>query len=156
MIPRTVELINDGVHVHPTMAGGVARTAYPGRLALISDGVTATGAPDGRYQLDGVDIRSEGGHVRTADGRSLSGGGSTVTAACVARSRTSAWTSQRCAGGEFRTRRRSGYRRPHGLPRPPAAVLTCRWPSPSGPSCCGCVVVSCTDQPPVERWGVGA
>lgn len=73
--PRvTVELINDGVHVHPAVARIVTRAAHDGRLALISDGVAATAAPEGSYLLGRVGIRSQNGQVLNADGTSLGGG----------------------------------------------------------------------------------
>lgn len=73
--PRvTVELINDGNHVHPAVARVVARAAHQGRLALISDGVAATGAPNGEYMLGGTVIRSFNGRVENAEGTSLGGG----------------------------------------------------------------------------------
>ena len=77
----TVELINDGVHVHPAVARVVTRAAHDGRLALISDGVAATGAPDGNYMLGNVPIRSQNGQVVSADGTSLGGGVMTLDGA---------------------------------------------------------------------------
>jgi N-acetylglucosamine-6-phosphate deacetylase len=80
--PRvTVELINDGLHVHPAVARVVTRAAHDGRLALISDGVAATGAPEGNYMLGNVPIRSRNGQVLSADGTSLGGGVMTVDGA---------------------------------------------------------------------------
>ena len=73
-----VELIVDGQHVHPAIARVAVRAAGAGRLALISDGVAATAAPDGRYRLGAVDIVSRDGRVETADGSSLGGGGCTL------------------------------------------------------------------------------
>lgn len=73
----TVELINDGHHVHPTAARVAVRASADGRLALISDAVAATNAHDGRYQLGRVQIRRQDGKIQTADGSSLGGG--TVT-----------------------------------------------------------------------------
>jgi N-acetylglucosamine-6-phosphate deacetylase len=73
--PRvTVELINDGVHVHPVVARIATRAAHEGRLALISDGVAATGASEGEYLLGHTRIRSYQGRVETVDGSSLGGG----------------------------------------------------------------------------------
>lgn len=80
----TVELINDGVHVHPAVARVVARAAHAGRLAFISDGVAATGAPDGSYMLGRTAIRSRNGRVENADGTSL-GGGLLTLDGCVRR-----------------------------------------------------------------------
>lgn len=76
-----VELINDGQHVHPAVARVARRAAGEGRLAIISDGVAATAAPDGSYRLGRVDIRSADGRVETADGSSLGGGVITLDAA---------------------------------------------------------------------------
>lgn len=76
-----VELINDGQHVHPAVARIARRAAGDGRLAIISDGVAATAAPDGQYRLGRVDIRSADGRVETADGSSLGGGVVTLDAA---------------------------------------------------------------------------
>lgn len=73
-----VELINDGEHVHPAVARVAVRAAGEGRLALISDGVAATAAPQGRYMLGRVAIRSHAGRVETADGSSLGGGACTL------------------------------------------------------------------------------
>lgn len=77
----TIELINDGVHVHPAVARVATRAAHEGRLALISDGVAATGAPDGEYMLGRTRIRSHNGRVETADGKSLGGGVMTLDGA---------------------------------------------------------------------------
>lgn len=80
--PRvTIELINDGIHVHPAVARVVARAAHEGRLALVSDGVAATGAPDGAYMLGGTAIRRFEGRVESADGKSLGGGSVTLDVA---------------------------------------------------------------------------
>jgi N-acetylglucosamine-6-phosphate deacetylase len=73
------ELINDGVHVHPGIARLAARLLGAGRLVLITDAVSATGAPDGEYLLGQTPIVRRGGTIRTADGTSL--GGSDLTMA---------------------------------------------------------------------------
>lgn len=74
----TIELINDGHHVHPAVARVASRAAGDGRLALISDAVAATAAPEGRYHLGRVAIRNTAGRVRTDDDSSLGGGGCTL------------------------------------------------------------------------------
>jgi N-acetylglucosamine-6-phosphate deacetylase len=49
--PRvTLELIADGVHVHPAVLA-LAFAAAPGRIALVTDAMAAAGAPDGAYHL---------------------------------------------------------------------------------------------------------
>jgi N-acetylglucosamine-6-phosphate deacetylase len=62
-----VSLIADGVHVAPEVAALLARIAGP-RLLLISDAVSAAGAPPGRYRLGDRAIRSDGARS-TAGGR---------------------------------------------------------------------------------------
>src|SRR6185369_4476463 len=42
----TVELIADGVHVDPSLYDTVARAAGPGRVALVTDAMSAAGMPD--------------------------------------------------------------------------------------------------------------
>ena len=70
----TCELINDGTHVHPAIARLARRAAGEGRLALISDAVSATGAPDGMYTLGDVAVASRDGVPHVPDGSSLAGG----------------------------------------------------------------------------------
>ncbi|MET0757928.1 MAG: N-acetylglucosamine-6-phosphate deacetylase [Mycobacterium sp.] len=55
--PRvTVELIADGVHVHPALVRQVIETAGPGRVALISDAMAAAGLPDGSFRLGTLEV----------------------------------------------------------------------------------------------------
>lgn len=46
----TVELICDGLHVHPSMVR-LAFNMFPGRICLVSDSIRCCGMPDGRYEL---------------------------------------------------------------------------------------------------------
>ncbi len=46
----TVELIADGVHLHPLVVALAARRAGRGRVALVTDAMAATGSADGRYR----------------------------------------------------------------------------------------------------------
>lgn len=63
--PRvTVELIADGVHVHPAMLGLAVRAAGSGRIALVTDAVEAAGLGDGMYTLGGLPVRVRNGQVR--------------------------------------------------------------------------------------------
>ena len=48
----------------------------PGGVILISDGISATGMPDGKYKLGGLEVTVSGGVCRDADGRLA---GSTLT-----------------------------------------------------------------------------
>jgi N-acetylglucosamine-6-phosphate deacetylase len=64
----TIELILDGVHVHPDIAR-LAFGSAPGRIALITDAMAATGANDGEYQLGtlGVTVRDGRAVIRGTD-----------------------------------------------------------------------------------------
>lgn len=77
------ELINDGVHVHPTVARLTVRAAGRGHLVLITDAVAATGAPDGDYRLGEEPIVRRDGVIRSADGSTL--GGADITLADAVR-----------------------------------------------------------------------
>ncbi len=51
-----VELIADGIHVHPAMVRFVFEAMPDGKVILISDSMEATGLPDGNYQLGGQSV----------------------------------------------------------------------------------------------------
>jgi N-acetylglucosamine-6-phosphate deacetylase len=63
----TVELILDGHHVSDE-AGLIAWRAAQGRVALVTDGMAATGAGDGTWQMGPVRVDVRDGAVRTLDG----------------------------------------------------------------------------------------
>ena len=72
----TLEIINDGAHVHPE----VVRTAFaaaPGRVALITDAMAAAGSGDGDYELASRRVIVRDGVAMLEDGSSLAG--STLT-----------------------------------------------------------------------------
>ena len=50
-----LEVVLDGHHVHPAVAG-LLFAAAPGRVALVSDAMAAAGHGDGRYRLGGLDV----------------------------------------------------------------------------------------------------
>jgi len=71
-----IELILDGVHVHPT----VARTLFaaaPGRVVLITDAIAAAAAPDGDYELGGLAVEVRDGRATLKGTETLAG--STLT-----------------------------------------------------------------------------
>ena len=49
----TLEIIADGVHIHPAVLELVLRNKPPERVCLISDGTRAVGMPNGEYELGG-------------------------------------------------------------------------------------------------------
>jgi N-acetylglucosamine-6-phosphate deacetylase len=72
----TLEIINDGVHVHPEVVR-MAFAAAPGRVALITDAMAAAGAADGDYVLGTLEVQVRDGVARLAHGGSIAG--STLT-----------------------------------------------------------------------------
>ncbi|HEV7359914.1 MAG TPA: amidohydrolase family protein, partial [Mycobacterium sp.] len=60
----TLELIADGVHVHPAMVRAVVGAAGPDRVAVITDAIAAAGCDDGAYRLGAVAIDVESGVAR--------------------------------------------------------------------------------------------
>ncbi|MDI3242118.1 N-acetylglucosamine-6-phosphate deacetylase [Arthrobacter sp. AL08] len=61
----TLEIINDGVHVHPEVVR-LAFAGAPGRIALITDAMAATGSEDGEYMLGSLAVTVTGGVARLA------------------------------------------------------------------------------------------
>lgn len=68
----TLEIINDGVHVHPEVVR-MAFAAAPGRIALITDAMAAAGSDDGVYQLGSLSVTVTDGVARLTDGNSIAG-----------------------------------------------------------------------------------
>lgn len=75
--PRMIiEVIADGVHVHPELVR-MLFAAAPGRVTLITDAMAAAGAGDGRYLLGELAVDVTGGVARLVDGGAIAG--STLT-----------------------------------------------------------------------------
>nr|WP_130442592.1 N-acetylglucosamine-6-phosphate deacetylase [Streptomyces sp. BK239] len=73
----TVELINDGVHLHPAALELAFRHAGPHRVAFITDAMDAAGFGDGRYDLGPLAVDVVDGVARLVEGGSIAG--STLT-----------------------------------------------------------------------------
>ncbi|WP_328887782.1 N-acetylglucosamine-6-phosphate deacetylase [Streptomyces sp. NBC_00316] len=73
----TVELINDGTHLHPAALELAYRHAGASRVALITDAMDAAGFGDGRYQLGPLAVDVTDGVARLVEGGSIAG--STLT-----------------------------------------------------------------------------
>jgi N-acetylglucosamine-6-phosphate deacetylase len=73
----TVELINDGVHLHPAALELAFHHAGAARVALITDAMDAAGSGDGRYLLGPLEVDVTYGVARLVDGGSIAG--STLT-----------------------------------------------------------------------------
>jgi N-acetylglucosamine-6-phosphate deacetylase len=76
-----VELINDGLHLHPSLVPWVLATVGDDRAALVSDAIAAAGADDGLYALGGSSVRVRDGRAELVDGSSLAGSTLTMDAA---------------------------------------------------------------------------
>ncbi len=63
-----VELICDGVHVHPAAVRAAFRLFGDDRILFISDSMEATGMPDGEYELGGQKVFVKGRRALLADG----------------------------------------------------------------------------------------
>ncbi len=69
-----VELIADGVHVHPAMVRFVFDTFGADKVILISDSMEATGLPDGQYSLGGQAVTVNGNKATlTSDPATIAG-----------------------------------------------------------------------------------
>jgi N-acetylglucosamine-6-phosphate deacetylase len=77
--PRvTVELIADGVHLHPGMLPFVVDAAGAGRVALVTDAMAATGMPDGAYRLGALAVDVTEGVARVAGSGAIAGSTATM------------------------------------------------------------------------------
>lgn len=75
--PRvTLELVLDGLHVHPDVAL-MLLTAAPGRVALITDAMAAAGAEDGDYRIGSLNVTVRDGRALLSGTQTLAG--STLT-----------------------------------------------------------------------------
>ena len=75
----TLELVADGLHVHPVVLAALFHAA-PGRVALITDAMAAAGVGDGSYRLGSLEVEVKDGAARLASG-SLAGSTLTLDAA---------------------------------------------------------------------------
>ncbi|MGX1544656.1 N-acetylglucosamine-6-phosphate deacetylase [Streptomyces adustus] len=73
----TVELINDGTHLHPAALELAFHHAGPDRVAFITDAMDAAGIGDGRYMLGPLEVEVSEGVARLVEGGSIAG--STLT-----------------------------------------------------------------------------
>ncbi len=63
-----VELICDGVHIHPSVVRATFGMFGPDRIILISDSMRAAGLADGQYTLGGQEVFVKGPKATLADG----------------------------------------------------------------------------------------
>ena len=63
-----VELICDGIHIHPATVRTTFKMFGDDRIILISDSMEATGMPDGQYALGGLPVTVKGNLATLTDG----------------------------------------------------------------------------------------
>ncbi|MFD5596016.1 N-acetylglucosamine-6-phosphate deacetylase [Streptomyces griseorubiginosus] len=73
----TVELINDGTHLHPAALQLAFHHARSARVAFITDAMDAAGFGDGRYMLGPLEVEVSEGVARLAENGTIAG--STLT-----------------------------------------------------------------------------
>jgi N-acetylglucosamine-6-phosphate deacetylase len=77
--PRvTVELIADGVHVHPAVVHAVIGAAGPDRVAVVTDAIAAAGCQDGAFRLGTVPIDVVSGVARVHATSTIAGSTATM------------------------------------------------------------------------------
>lgn len=72
----TAELIADRVHVEEAAIRMLLQAKGAASVVLVSDGISATGMPDGKYTLGKIEVTVSGGVCRDAEGKLA---GSTLT-----------------------------------------------------------------------------
>jgi N-acetylglucosamine-6-phosphate deacetylase len=68
-----VELIADGIHVHPALWPLITRLKSPDRLMLVSDAIALAGTGDGRGRIGGLEVEVVGQRVILAGTATLAG-----------------------------------------------------------------------------------
>ncbi|WP_057134359.1 N-acetylglucosamine-6-phosphate deacetylase, partial [Mycobacterium tuberculosis] len=77
--PRvTVEIIADGVHVHPAVVHAVIEAVGPDRVAVVTDAIAAAGCGDGAFRLGTMPIEVESSVARVAGASTLAGSTTTM------------------------------------------------------------------------------
>ena len=79
----TVELINDGIHLHQSTVDMAFQSIGSRRIAFITDAISAAGLPDGEFALGSMHVRVENGAAMISGTNVLAG--STVTLDAVLR-----------------------------------------------------------------------
>lgn len=82
--PETkVELICDGIHIHPSVIRATFQLFGKERVILISDTLRAAGMPDGQYTLGGLDVIVNGNRAVLADAPDTLAGSATNLMDCM-------------------------------------------------------------------------
>ena len=77
--PRvTVEMITDGVHLHPALYRDVTTKVGADRVSLVTDAMAAAGMADGAYRLGALDVEVRDGVARVAGTDTIAGSTATM------------------------------------------------------------------------------
>ena len=76
----TVELVTDGLHVHPALWEHVLRAGGPDRVAAVTDAMAAAGMPDGEYHLGALRVAVRDRVARLPDTGTIAGSTATTDA----------------------------------------------------------------------------
>ena len=77
--PRvTVEMITDGVHLHPALYRDVTAKVGADRVSLVTDAMAAAGMADGAYRLGALDVEVRDGVARVAGTDTIAGSTATM------------------------------------------------------------------------------
>lgn len=77
--PRvTVEMITDGVHLHPALYRDVTANVGPDRVSLVTDAMAAAGMADGAYRLGALEVDVRDGVARVAGTDTIAGSTATM------------------------------------------------------------------------------
>jgi len=86
----TADIIADGIHLSPEVVKIFLHAKGPERAVLITDAISATGMPDGRYQLGPIQVEVKDGKCTAGD--SLAGSVLTMDRAVRNITKFSHWT----------------------------------------------------------------
>jgi N-acetylglucosamine-6-phosphate deacetylase len=97
-----LELIADGTHLHPALVRHVLSAAGVGRVALVTDAMSAAGMADGSYQLGSLDVEVAEGTARLTDG-TIAGSTTTTSALFATALQALAGSAEPLAGASVMT-----------------------------------------------------
>jgi len=76
----TLELVADGVHLHPEVVRWVERAVGVDRVMLVTDAMGAAACGDGQYRLGALDVSVHGGVAKVAGTETIAGSTATMDA----------------------------------------------------------------------------
>lgn len=77
-----VEIVSDGIHLHPAVVRAVFRWFGPERVCLVSDSMRGAGMPDGEYDLGGQMVKLEGGRATLLKDGAIAGSAVNLAECC--------------------------------------------------------------------------